>query len=261
MKKIIFIFAGIFLFANTYSQTKPKAPKNMYYVPSGTLELKDDSLINKISVQGFFMSNEITNKQYRAFTDYVMLHLNDSICWVEMDSHNMKDPFDQKNMIAKKVCSQYSSFSNNLIDSTIMEKAAAVRYKNYFTDIKFDEYPVVGVSFNQATMYCRWRSILENGNSVIRLPMWIEWQYASEDLKSYTEPITNFILPSNEGVKNSYGLSNLTSNVSELSASFRNENVVLAGGSPNWKLAIEISKDSKSELVGFRVIQTFIGRE
>ncbi len=80
MKKIIFILSGLFLFANSFSQTKPKAPVDMYFVPSGSLEIKDDTAVNKISVQGFFMSNEITNKQYLTFPfQYLTVSETDSL--------------------------------------------------------------------------------------------------------------------------------------------------------------------------------------
>ena len=58
--------------------------------------------------------------------------------------------------------------------------------KRYFTDSGYDEYPVVGISFEQATAFCIWRTeyykkTLPVGQSIepFRLPTEGEWEYAA----------------------------------------------------------------------------------
>lgn len=116
--------------------------------------------------------------------------------------------------------------------------------KNYFTKAAFDNFPVVGVSWEQADAYCAWRTAMANAKKkpsefeAYRLPTEAEWEFAarngrselmypwysekthttrglansnfreSRDLKDLVSPVATFL-------PNRFGLYDMAGNVSE----------------------------------------------
>jgi formylglycine-generating enzyme len=81
--------------------------------------------------------------------------------------------------------------------------------KRYFSHPAFNNYPVVGVNWNQATAFCEWRSnllnsMLESKNrateSDFRLPTEAEWEYAARGGRSQSMfPWGNYYLRNRKG--------------------------------------------------------------
>lgn len=133
------------------------------------------------TVQGFFISEEISIKEFRVFTDYVFAHPDDQLTYVDRTENN-----------STLVTVRYSDIQNRLIDSTVFERfykndtTELLKYKNYFLDKKFENSPVVGVSKEIATIYCVWKTanvnaLLANKNigqiNDFRLPEPEEMEY------------------------------------------------------------------------------------
>jgi len=81
--------------------------------------------------------------------------------------------------------------------------------KRYFSHPAFGNYPVVGVNWNQATVFCEWRTQYLNANlekqkkateSDFRLPTETEWEYASRGGRSQSMfPWGNYYLRNKKG--------------------------------------------------------------
>jgi formylglycine-generating enzyme required for sulfatase activity len=164
-----------------------------------------------------------------------------------------------------------------LIDSTALYKLDK-NYKDYFTDEKYNDYPVLGVSRNAAEYFCDWKTNFEivtekvgRGKSKMyiskgpgtkfRLPLELEWEYAAnQPLKK--KQVSNLPLrETNVGSINKWGIAHLTDNVSEWVISPRDTLAIGRGGS--WKTNSNISDrqwinpDSSNGYTGFRIVRTY----
>lgn len=71
-------------------------------------------------------------------------------------------------------------YKNLCPDSSITN---AEKLEKYLTDTTFDQFPVQGVSWDNAMRFCRWKTSKEKGALVIfRLPLLSEWIAAKEHL-------------------------------------------------------------------------------
>jgi formylglycine-generating enzyme required for sulfatase activity len=171
-------------------------PKGMAYIPAGSFVLKrtDGSTTTDftVTIDAFWMNQtEVSVKQY----------------------------FDYLKSVKKDSSEQF--YQASLPD---INKAPL---KDYFSNKKYFDFPVVGVSFKQAMDYCKWLTAVENqklkskGKPPVqdfRLPSEVEWVYASFGSK---DPVVPPIPKSAELSKvsankpNDWGLYNMFSNVSE----------------------------------------------
>jgi formylglycine-generating enzyme required for sulfatase activity len=171
-------------------------PNGMAFIPAGSFVLKrtDGSTTNDftVTIDAFWMyQTEVSVKQY----------------------------YDYLNSIKKDSSEQFYQ--------TSLPDIGKAPFKEYFSNKKYFDFPVVGVSFVQAVNYCKWLTAVENqklkskGKPPVldfRIPSEVEWVYASFGSK---DPVVASIPKSTELLKvsankpNDWGLYNMFSNVSE----------------------------------------------
>jgi formylglycine-generating enzyme required for sulfatase activity len=308
MKKISFTIAACFIAVVIYSQNNAyytPDPPGMVYVPMGSFEMKyvnkNDTVKKMVSVQAFYMSQEVTNREYRAYVNDVLKHPADTlyrIDWTKVPKTN--PPLDTKNI--SKYCTGvcYADIAKDIIDTSIWQnefnnnKEAKALYQHYFSDPAFDSYPVLGVSYKQATYYCIWKTTQINnsnkaaGKKIIndyRLPMEEEWMYvASQKQDGKTKANDNKLkvsengkitkmdnpidlFPAAGGKANDWGLYHLSDNVSEWVNNLNSmdpENMkTICGGSWKGNKSFNeknlLDQNTKTNYTGFRMVQTYLG--
>lgn len=158
-----------------YKQT---APAGMVLIPSGsfTMGQADQDVMatrinmnKRVTINPFYMDDtEITNHEYRMFVNSM---LADSISVLGEE------------YILSKIHPDTTVWSK---DFTFHNGDQMTEY--YFTSPAFDTYPVVGVSWESAQIFCKWRSDLYNtfrsenelfSSPRFRLPSQAEWEWAA----------------------------------------------------------------------------------
>lgn len=88
----------------------------------------------------------------------------------------------RSSFIMKKTVRIYPDTLCWLKDFTYMYNEPYV--KEYFSHVGYDNYPVVGINWNQAQAFCHWRTQLFNNSNPTRVQAWrlpseAEWEYAA----------------------------------------------------------------------------------
>jgi formylglycine-generating enzyme required for sulfatase activity len=290
IKPTVLTIIGVLLFTGSFSQFI-KAPGDMQFVPSGSFTMttveNKDTIHRIISVQSFYMSDEITNKQYREFVNFILDHPGDSLCYIDYE-RVAKDKADNNKFDHNKylICARNAEISKHIMDTSVWgnmftdDKPMQEKYRHYFTDKAFDDYPVVGVSYKNALLYCIWKTKLENekmrkkGEPFIndyRLPTEWEWIYAASQGRNDKVKNDGKICPVNKMKEGTYGLHNLSGNVSEWTSTPASTNDpdlrIIRGGS--WRSGQNISPDERKTMdqgtgtcyIGFRIIRTFLDND
>jgi formylglycine-generating enzyme required for sulfatase activity len=261
MKTNILLTLGLMISISSFSQKH----KDLTLVPSGSFDIQFTNTTQTLSVEKFLMSNEITNKEFRQFFNHIKNTPNDSIEWLDLST--MKIGEMSKLKITRVAYSDiFGKLMNESAWKSIFEKG------DYFTNPNYDNYPVVGVTWEGARYYCIWRTnketkrIKEQDKALpmaYRLPSQYEWEYAMtfNDTKSNTA--SQELHQVDKGYKNKIGLINLNGNVSEwTSSSGSNDSLaykVVKGGS--WKSESKDSQrglvlpDKGTDYIGFRIVQ------
>lgn len=259
------IALSILILTSFYSFSQVSKPKNMRFVPMGTVVLKEDIGDREETVNAFWMSEQITNREYREFIDALKNSPNDSI--VIIDYRKYKETNDKEKSTKRH---SYREVLELALDTSVWDSNE--KYQNYFDDKKFDDYPVVGVSHISAVFYCAWRTKMENKTNrkkglpfavENRLPSEAEWEYVAANTSHVN---TKVIAKVKSGKKNKYGLHNLNGNVSEwTSSSAPNGDRIIKGTS--WKTDRQlkdrfvVQPDFRDNATGFRLVKTYVGRK
>jgi formylglycine-generating enzyme required for sulfatase activity len=254
-------------FTNTSKIINPK-PQNMVKCEGGTF-VKENSII---TLSSFWISNEVTNKEFRIFYTYVKNNPDHLFSWVDWVQANKDIKAGQKkersNYIQSVKC---SDIFDNLIDTNVWDtETDQKKYSSYFMNTKFDDYPVVGVPFDGARYYCIWKTETENIKMQLKglppslpyeIPTENQWTYAAQKLTSVNSAKENTL----EAIKNN-NLNHLGDNVSEwTSTSTTNKdekNQVVKGGS--WKSIADVKErnlidpKAKKANIGFRIIKPIL---
>lgn len=279
MRKIVIIYGLLcLLFACDNEKTQPirmvSVPK-LEFISDRTIG-KDSSQSIQISLESFYISDEISNKEYREFTDWVKNN-PEQILSKTKEIIGSKNEFGKTKVWTIPVFISMADLLPNVIDSFALYKLDK-NYKNYFTDKKYDDYPVVGVSKTNAAYFCDWKTNFElvtekvgHGKSKFyltkgpetkfRLPLEMEWEYvAKQPLKSRVSD-DHSIKQVDKGSTNKWGISHLIDNVSEWVISPDDTLAIYRGGS--WRTNSNINgrqwmhPDSSTGYTGFRIVRTY----
>lgn len=235
--------------SNDYLPKEMKDLKSLSYIPHGTL--------NGQQIEPFFMfSKEVSNLDYREF----LYHLKSNGKTVELSACGIDNTL-------------WSEIDEN--DNTLYSKKYSM----------MDEYPVVNISKEAATLYCEWLSEVWNNKQdkytvEFRLPTKNEWEYAALGGKEpanrdypwngvYCRNKNGVFLAQHKAIglsfgpatissfyPNEFGLYNMSGNVAEM---INNEEIVKGGSWNQTEDQIKIQSEmplQKSPLVGFRPIMT-----
>lgn len=139
------------------------------------IELSKSSMNKQVTISEFYMDKyEVSNNKYRQFLDAV-----------RMGELALGTPTTQ---------AQAPDFvlEELLPDTTVWSTSFTHHYGDplmeyYFDHPAFDDYPVVGISWDQAKQFCEWKSYHMNANDEsefdmpkFRLPFEAEWEYAAK---------------------------------------------------------------------------------
>jgi formylglycine-generating enzyme required for sulfatase activity len=280
MKKLIAFTSGLIIVLNLFSQDKPAEmqPNGMVFIPQGAfdmeLTLNSEKKMRHVTVDAFWMSNEITNGEFREFIDWAKNNPGEKLYKVKYSFKTVTDPdkgMTKDTMVRVTTTIDASEISSAFVEPVFPEKLNK-GLKNYFTDMTFDDFPVVGVSFKLAQYFCIWKTDQENiklrakGQPDIhtyRIPLESEWEYVAQKpiLKNGSTESAIMIEKVKSGDVNEWGLNHFGDNVSEWAVQNRGEGSIIRGGS--WKTGNNISErqvcdpDLKEPFIGFRIVRSY----
>jgi formylglycine-generating enzyme required for sulfatase activity len=283
-RSIIIAIVGFVCSISLIAQAQPPVskPEGMHFVPQGSFHMNvtrnSETKMTTVFVDAFWMSNEITNGEFRKFVDWCKKNPGEILYQVKYSTEVFTDPkkgITRDTVIRKVHPIEVSKIISEAIDPACMDKAND-SFKNYFHDSKYNDYPVVGVSSILADYYCLWRTKLENDQlrekglpnvQSFRIPLESEWEYVAQQpkTKGTENGSTSIIQKVNEGPVNEWGLSHFDNNVSEWITPVRKEPGITRGGS--WKSGNSIDSRqvidpaSKDATVGFRIVQSYISKQ
>lgn len=254
-------------------------PDGMVFVPSGSYTSTSSFAGNKgsitISLDGFWISNEITNQEFRLFLKYAESHPDDSLHWNEYYKiySTLEDGITKlADTDVRKEAVVYKDILDCILDP---DKRTPLPGKNlydlYDSHPKFNNYPVVGVTYEGARLYCLWKTVMANASRraagledihQFRIPLEVEWEYAAS--LAHEGNGEDFLVEVDKGKENDLGIYHLNGNVAEWTRQFdpseKTNLVVIKGqsfkrtGGTNTRTLVH--PESAQNDVGFRIVQS-----
>lgn len=171
LKKIL-LFISVLIVTSATAQEKTSP--HFYYIPTQTIQpyiLIGYNKQHAASVSSYY--NDRTKEQMKFEMSMKAFEISDQITFGEY----------KKYLSAIKKDSSATFFYKQLPDSSI---ATPEIYKQYVTGNTYDKYPVLGISWENALNYCKWKTLQDNrGDSIsfiYRLPICSEWLAANDYL-------------------------------------------------------------------------------
>lgn len=270
MKTNALLILTLILSLSSFSQDLTNSKHDsfeMKLIPGRTYIMEvEPGITRDVAVDDFYMSNEISNKEFRKFYEEISNNPNDTITWVDFSNVQYnKRTSDNKMINPVLVKEAYKDINNKIIDLSVSNSIP--HKENYFTDSKYDDYPVVGVTYYGAMYYCIWRSNLENNSNAkgknlqdYRLPTRYEWLNVPRPNTDYETELHEV----QKGEKNELGLFNMNGNVAEWTCTSGNdddtESKIVMGYS--WKsnsssqFTKQVSAEDATDYIGFRIVKS-----
>ncbi|ASB47901.1 SUMF1/EgtB/PvdO family nonheme iron enzyme [Alkalitalea saponilacus] len=140
----LLLFLVVVSVTNLLSQREFRL-ENMHYIPEGIM---DDDPNMEVSFPSFWISDQITNKEFQEFWQYAKSNPNVELSWAEL-THAPGDPKPSQPVVRSIL---FSELLKEKPDSTNWPVA------NYFESDQYADKPVIGVSEKLATYYCIWKT-------------------------------------------------------------------------------------------------------
>jgi formylglycine-generating enzyme required for sulfatase activity len=118
----------------------------MNFIPEG--KLIEDSLGRTVAFKSFWLSNQITNKEFKEFLSYAKNNPDEKLEWVDISKIN--DRTSKPQPIIKQI-----KYSEVVKISFNQENRPS---ENYFESKKHNNSPVIGVPKDLANYYCIWKT-------------------------------------------------------------------------------------------------------
>ncbi len=283
--------------ADAVSDTKKREnwymedPENFSFIPMGSFKNSDSNIV---SVQAFYAQfYETNNLSWLLFMNYLID--NDRYDDLKICTPMDKDWINKMNKEQYPKFKDSEAFEKPYYFTSISKKVIKKSQINKMTWTTFASEPIVGISYEAVELYAEWLHKIYGSTNKFRIPTETEWEYMAKgglqgekypwkgtDWRNYQDIIlANFsyegrsigdmpkegLMPTGHFLPNDYGLHNISGNAAEMVANSKHNGLNYTKGGSYKSSAKNIEIYSKetwdqkpSSTVGFRLIQTFLGK-